>query len=253
LRLIDVHDNCIIATMENVKYVALSYLWGLAVNLRLTTANYQDLVDRPGSLARYWSSLPRTIQDAVTFVRDIGERYLWCDALCLVQNNAQDVRSGLDVMDYIYERALFTIVGACGHDADAGLPGVLPGSRMCSTGIGDEIIPGVTLGLDIALDLCLRSSAYISRGWTSIIRFQEEMLSRRLVYFVDNKVYFRCWSSIEFEHGDPRSDGKLRRNPIPAYSHILLVNPVRDFAEKVGLYSKRALTYQADALNAMRG
>ncbi|KAK4212260.1 hypothetical protein QBC37DRAFT_240213, partial [Rhypophila decipiens] len=82
-QLIDVHDNCIIETVENVKYVALSYLWGLAVNFRLTTANYQDLVDRPGSLARYWSSLPRTIQDAVTFVRDIGERYLWCDAAAL--------------------------------------------------------------------------------------------------------------------------------------------------------------------------
>lgn len=84
------------------------------------------------------------------------------------------------------------------------------------------------------------------------------MLSRRIIYFVDNKVYFRCRSTVEFEHADPRPDGRLsfrKQHPFqrPSYSHILLADPILDFNEMVALYSKRALTYQADALNAMRG
>lgn len=170
LRLLDVQDNCLIETVDSVKYVALSYLWGLAVNVRLTTANYQALVHRPGSLGEYWDTLPRTIQDAITFVRAIGGRYLWCDALCLIQNDNEDIQRGLESMDYIYEQARFTIVGACGHDADAGLPGVLPGSRLGArdSGILDEIVPGIVLGLDISLDLSLKPSSYRSRGWTYV-------------------------------------------------------------------------------------
>ncbi|KAM7198929.1 Heterokaryon incompatibility protein (HET) domain containing protein [Naviculisporaceae sp. PSN 640] len=256
IRLLDVQDRCLVETVDSVRYVALSYLWGLAVNVRLTTANYPDLVHRPGSLDKYWSSLPRTIQDAITLVREIGERYLWCDALCLVQNDKVDVQRGLKSMDYIYEQALFTIVGAYGHNADAGLPGLLPGSRLSArtSGILDEVISDVTLGLDIPLGLSMHATTYRSRGWT----FQEELLSRRRVYFVDGRVYFHCQSTTESENGFPQATTELEklgrylpgddiqrlsqfRDPLPAFIQILEV------------YSKRALTYPADALNAMRG
>jgi hypothetical protein len=74
--------------------------------------------------------LPRTIQDAVDFVKALQERYLWIDALCLVQNDGADLQKGVDVMDLIYERAIMNIVATAGDNADASLPGVREDSRF---------------------------------------------------------------------------------------------------------------------------
>ncbi|KAJ8118283.1 hypothetical protein ONZ43_g4024 [Nemania bipapillata] len=122
LRLIDVRDMCIVETNTVHPYVALSYVWGSAVSLRLTTSNKADFI-QPGALRQHQYSLPRTINDAIFLVQRIGERYLWCDALCLLQDDPDDVSRGVKTMDLVYERAELTIVAACGHSADAGLPG----------------------------------------------------------------------------------------------------------------------------------
>lgn len=165
LRLIDVHQECIIETTTTCRYVALSYLWGHAANLRLSTVNYSELVGKPKALDRWSQFVPRTIQDAILFVRAIGERFLWCDSLCLVQNNPEDVGRGIQVMDLIYENALVTIVAASGYDANAGLPGVSPGTRL-TVKESVEVVAGVELGYHIGLAHRLRCLPYSSRAWT---------------------------------------------------------------------------------------
>lgn len=165
LRLIDVHQECIVETDTTCRYVTLSYVWGYAVNLRLTTVNFKDLVDKPKALQKWRHLVPRTIQDAILFVRAIGERYLWVDALCLVQNDADDVSRGIKVMNLVYENALFTIVAAYGHDANAGLPGVSTGTRLAVKD-STEVAPGVELGYYITLDQRLKRLPYSTRAWT---------------------------------------------------------------------------------------
>jgi len=54
----------------------------------------------------------------------MGERYLWVDALCIIQDDSMDKEWQIARMGSIYSSAVFTIVAACGVDADAGLPGV---------------------------------------------------------------------------------------------------------------------------------
>ncbi len=66
----------------------------------------------------------------MALAQKIGERYIWCDALCLIQNDPDDVDRGIKSMDLIYENAELTVVAACGHDANAGLPGVHKSTRM---------------------------------------------------------------------------------------------------------------------------
>jgi hypothetical protein len=166
LRLIDVQSRCIVEEASDlVKYVALSYVWGAVPNFRLTKANRRKLMT-PSSLAgSVWPTLPETIKDAITLVRKLGCRYLWVDALCLLQNDADDLNQGVNVMDLIYERAWFTIVAACGHDASAGLPGVREGSRAASENVV-EIKPAVSLGIVSGLDSYFRRSVYDTRAWT---------------------------------------------------------------------------------------
>jgi hypothetical protein len=42
--------------------------------------------------------LPKTINDAILFMKAMGERYLWVDSLCLVQDDEKDVSLGISIV-----------------------------------------------------------------------------------------------------------------------------------------------------------
>jgi hypothetical protein len=166
LRLIDVTLNCLVEIRAPIipLYVALSYIWGAVPSFRLTKANLPKLMESNG-FANVQKYVPRTISDAICLVSKLGVRYLWVDALCLLQNDSKDLDQGVTVMDSIYEQSWVTIIAACGQDANAGLPGVQEGSRETFQG-GIEVRPGVSLGIYTDLDLLMRNSVYESRAWT---------------------------------------------------------------------------------------
>lgn len=98
VRFVDVNKMCIVELREFVKYVALSYVWGAEATIRLTTMNQRQMCV-PGALSGL--GLSRTIWDALRLTKECGEQYLWVDALCIVQNNAQDLEAGTNAMDLI--------------------------------------------------------------------------------------------------------------------------------------------------------
>lgn len=98
MRFVDVHKLCIVELREVVKYVALSYVWGAAATVRLTTMNQRQM-RVPGALKGL--GLPETISDAFHVTRTCGEQYLWVDALCIVQNDVEDLEAGTYAMDLI--------------------------------------------------------------------------------------------------------------------------------------------------------
>lgn len=73
------------------------------------------------------------------------------------------------------------------------------------------------------------------------------MLSKRILYFVSDKMFFHCPSKTFSEecHEALRS--------VLTGSFLRMLEPVRDYKELVREYSKRALTTQGDALRAMSG
>lgn len=164
LRLIDVETDCLVEKRNLERYVALSYVWGAVSNFRLTKANRAALLT-PGSLKKVSNLLPKTIKDTITLVRRLGVRFLWVDALCLLQNDAEDLEQGVNAMDLIYELAWLTVVAGCGHDANSRLPGVQNGTRRASRNTV-EVKPGVEMGIVTGLDTLLKDSVYNSRAWT---------------------------------------------------------------------------------------
>jgi hypothetical protein len=167
LRLIDVADGCLVEFQNPCRYLTLSYVWGGVPNFRLTTGNKSSLM-QPGVLQKNWAKLPSTIQDAVDIVKVLNERFLWIDVLCLVQNDGTDMRSGIEVMDLIYERSVLSIIAASGDSANAGLPGVRAGSRFITNHV-ERIQPGIKLAIYNELDHLLRPSTYSRRAWTYVI------------------------------------------------------------------------------------
>jgi len=71
-------------------------------------------------------------------VRELGEKYLWVDSLCIIQD--QDMGHELANIGAIYDRATLTIVEATAWDADDGLWGLrgISTSRHLSA-FGDDM------------------------------------------------------------------------------------------------------------------
>lgn len=111
--------------LSDVKFMALSYVWGSSHTLKLNSTNFIKL-SKPGALKDL--QLPKTITDALYLAEAIGIKYLWIDAFCIFQGTSQDdikdKKSQITHMDAIYSGAFVTVVAASGADADAGLPGL---------------------------------------------------------------------------------------------------------------------------------
>ena len=88
---------------NTVRYLTWSYVWGSqAQRLTLTRANHR-ILNKKGGIKL--DDLSRTIRDAAVVVQMLGERYLWVDALCIVQDDQGDLAAQLSLMGQIYARS----------------------------------------------------------------------------------------------------------------------------------------------------
>jgi Heterokaryon incompatibility protein (HET) len=81
-------------------YATLSYRWGDAQTFKTTSSNIQMLQAKISL-----GSLPRTLQDTIVVTRLLGLRYLWIDALCILQDNELDWQQQSATMHKIYGNA----------------------------------------------------------------------------------------------------------------------------------------------------
>jgi hypothetical protein len=256
LRLIDVEDMCIVEAPRGQDYVALSYVWGTAEMLKLQKGNF-DHFQTLGSLKS--ASLPTTIADAAVVTQGLGEKYLWVDALCIVQDDEMDKSYFIPNMDSVYGCALVTIIALSGDGANAGLPGIRPGSRIQEEvpfTIGKtSIIASLDPPREKSFDSYLGQSRWDSRGWT----FQEKIFSRRALVFTSEQVYWECQQGSWCEEAIWEIDATphiFRK----AFKSAQLLLPWSDqvsaestYQTLVEQYSARKLSFETDALNAFAG
>lgn len=264
-RLVDVLNGNLVSSANVTDYVALSYVWGGANNIVLTTSSEPDL-SRPGGITRFHSSLPLTIRDTMELCRRLGYQYLWVDALCIRQDDDEDKAEQIRYMGQIYSAASFTIVQgsrAKSTNANTPLPGLRPGTRQFR-----QFQAQIRNHCFIAtrrpqFSEAMEDSKWYSRGWT----LQEAYLSRRLLFFTDYQVFltsdsghFFCEDTV-FEH--ERDDVTLKST---AALHQQLIdwdyNPLaHDYFPSEGErilyllhhYSKRNLSDEADVVAAVSG
>jgi Heterokaryon incompatibility protein (HET) len=164
LRAIDVREERLVEIKAPQRYVALSYVWGQAPSFRLLKGNLARLSEA-GGLRAIQGVLSRTIKDAMQLVSLIGERYLWIDALCLVQDDPVDMSHGIENMDIIYEGALATVVAANGKDQNSRLTGISDVERDTQQPVR-QVVPGVKMTIIEGVYDYLGVAHYSTRGWT---------------------------------------------------------------------------------------
>ena len=168
LRVIDVVEKklCRIRP-ENSRYAALSYVWGAPSNFMCTKETISSLLCSKGLLP-VMSKIPQTIQDAIELVERLGERYLWVDQLCIIQDDRDDRNNIISAMAGIYSSAFVTIIAASGSDSNTGLPGVRPSSRKVAQAV-IGLYPRLRLMLQNTRDSHpdkISESVYETRAWT---------------------------------------------------------------------------------------
>jgi len=84
-RLIDTEKMCIVPADSSLEYTALGYTWGKDKQFKLFQNNYQEIL-KENALVLYEHRIPQTIKDAMFLVKRLGDRYLWVDALCILQD-----------------------------------------------------------------------------------------------------------------------------------------------------------------------
>jgi Heterokaryon incompatibility protein (HET) len=250
------------------RYLTLSHCWGKVEPPKTTKA----------TLSAWHTSLPdsqmsKTFQDAIRLTRELGERFLWIDSLCIVQDDANDLDAQIGLMGTIFEGSYCTIAAtdAKGVDGlltvDRGL--FISGPGRCKTvhirfNGENENLSGELHNVFIIdnpyekrVNLRLQDSAWHSRGWV----FQERKLSRRCMFFNEESVGWRCNRYSETEQ---TGVAKYReRVSIPPALLKLSTNEdyndgsvpsLNSFWEGyVRDYSQTRLTYISDKEKALKG
>lgn len=177
------------------RYIALSYCWP-KVNAFVTTKSNVTELYIPGALKDNEERMIQAIKDAIHCVSELGERYLWVDALCIVQDDEEHKSSQIRQMDLVYGFSLLTLIHAApAARAQAetldGLVGYCKGSRITKQDIYQ--VQGMELLIPFSdVDSVIRRSRWTSRAWT----YQEEKLSRRRLYFTETQMYFQCSCAV---------------------------------------------------------
>jgi hypothetical protein len=186
MRVVDVDLMAIILAPPNRHYLALSYVWGPREDDAYWTIR-ANLKQRslPGGLDA--SMMPNTILDTIQLVRQLGERYVWIDALCIVQDDPKDKEVQINVMNLIYGHSALTICAVGCTSVRDTLPGIRPDTRAPKQHIAT--VQGLQLALPLPNDrTVVYSTSWNNRGWT----YQETMLSRRRVLLTGEQMHFEC-------------------------------------------------------------
>ncbi|KAL9617163.1 MAG: hypothetical protein Q9160_008017 [Pyrenula sp. 1 TL-2023] len=264
-RLIDVDRRCLTMAQEDQSWVCVSYVWGRTNATRLLRSNIHAF-SAPGSLTP--DILPAIAEDALQVTRGLGEKFLWIDSLCIVQDDMDDKGCYIAQMDSIYALATVVITAASCVNANSHLPGVRTGSRheeqepfaIRKVPLVQSLDPVRGVKADLRTG---RAGSYLgdtiwdTRAWT----LQERFLASRCLVFTNEQVYWECeeafWcedSFCDFPHISPdphRSSlcgGELNltwNSDVPTFDHFY-----RTVLEE---YSRRSLTYDSDGLNAFSG
>ena len=202
---------------EYGEYIALSHVWGVAKGLPKTTE--ETLQSHKKGVP--WATLPRALQEAVVLTRALGVRWLWIDALCIVQDDDLSKIEESMTMDEIFGNAFLTIAATSAGDSsnDPLFPTQTPPFKIQATDnkgsafkiyvreqpdhysfkapfdegahMNDWELP-FNLSEDATQDTPL-----LKRAWA----FTERLLSPRILHFTKSEMILECREGYQCECG----------------------------------------------------
>lgn len=178
------------------RYVTLSHRWPAELTCRTTSQTIDQYLK-----AIKLSTMPAPFRDAVIVCRKLGIRYLWIDALCIIQDSDDDWLEESSLMGSYYSDAVFTISALNSGVNEQGLFIERPATQKVvfdSPLEGDTALMGIRVCLP-SVDEDLENAPLSGRGWI----YQERLLSRATLHYGPNQMFWECRTIVIPESSKP--------------------------------------------------
>ncbi|RMZ91160.1 hypothetical protein DV736_g1624, partial [Chaetothyriales sp. CBS 134916] len=177
-------------TETHAQYLTLSYCWGKQPE---PTAPIQPLMLRRDNLKDLvvdirLESLQQSIQDAIFVTRKLGFRYLWVDALCIIQDCKDDKDREISRMASIYKNASITIAASSSENATDGFLSKKMRPYLPLDSFHIPVPNGEKGTVYLSAEAYVPQHPLDTRGWT----LQEFLLSSRMLIFSDYELLWQC-------------------------------------------------------------
>jgi hypothetical protein len=248
---------------ESAEYLALSYCWGGQLPLRLMKSTVDDFGD-----GFNMDELPALFRDVIFLTRLLGIRYVWIDALCIIQDDEEDWKAEGAKMYSIYSNALFTISATDASNPSAGLfdrnathykqMTLYPHPR--SPYAAEHECFHVRKDEGYSPKWMFNNTSTAKRGWI----LQERLSSTAVLHFMKEQMFWECRTCIAAENGhvhkasDPLFKACQGPGNLLAYAPVLHNLEPSAYANRIWYsvifeYTQRNLTYCSDRLVALAG
>ncbi|KAB8216371.1 heterokaryon incompatibility protein-domain-containing protein [Aspergillus novoparasiticus] len=171
-----------------VEYVALSYCWGRMADEQKPYLTTDENFQSRKEIGFNYNDLPKLFQDAITVTRELGKKYLWIDALCIIQGNKEDWKNEGTKMEHIFASAYCTLAPSSAFGWKEGFLNTYrarkPGVSLCG--------PNPVKYFRRLVD----DGPLNKRAWV----LQERVLSRRTVFFTSSGIYWECGEGVRCDN-----------------------------------------------------
>lgn len=221
------------------------------------------------------------MRDAVKTVRKLGYRYLWIDALCIVQDSKEDWLHEATQMSRVYNNAVLTIAVSCCTEPDTGIFRARDIRALRPFPFNEvETFVAQDLSHFLSTDnnegewhVCpstgsahsgIRPKSILDTwGWI----LQEQLLSPRILYFEQDQLYWDCVTQPASEISPVSASLLEDRNPDETWAFrvlrqatagsgdtsILRKHIAEIWVHVIQNYSARDLTHKDDKVVALQG
>ncbi|KAK8232501.1 heterokaryon incompatibility protein-domain-containing protein, partial [Phyllosticta capitalensis] len=233
------------------RYLCLSHCWGDPSRhpLKTTSKNLERHKEKIP-----WNSLPKTFQDAISFVRSLGESYIWIDSLCIVQDWPDDWNQEASKMADVFSNSYLTLAATKSTNSTESLfsklddkhkpyPYKVKGNWRTHTLYFRKPLDHLPIDLADAF----QRAPLLLRAWV----YQELVLSPRTLHFGDQELLWDCKEVATCQCGLEDRTGRQMSDPLSDK----LDSPPKStlWREVVSRYSNLKLTKESDRLPAIAG
>ncbi|SJL09370.1 uncharacterized protein ARMOST_12748 [Armillaria ostoyae] len=197
IRVIDCKDPdypCLfISNNIEADYAVLSYVWGCKSQPHCTTTQNLESYINGIPLA----NIPKTIIDAIIVTQKLGLRYLWVDALCILQDSKDDKAQEIKKIRYIFRDAYVAIIAACADSVNDGFLHVRS-EKTKPWGLGEIIslpflCPDGGIG---TIQVQKEDNAPLPPTSTRAWCLEERMLPQRKLIYAPHTLLYECHTKL---------------------------------------------------------
>ena len=198
-RVIDVGSNLTImadVSLAETKgaqgdYMALSYCWGDPEVHRALKTMHSNIDQFKQKIV--FNSLPLTLQHAVALARRLDFRYIWIDALCIIQDDENDWQAEAATMCDVYSRAAITVIACRSDGSSGGIFGVQEYSSCTQIPYRQTFVNvSKDYGRDHEYNVLLQQRTDLDPVHTRAWALQEAILSTRAIFFTSQEMRWEC-------------------------------------------------------------